>query len=376
MIITTLEISNFRNIAGATLEISPRINVFLGKNGSGKTSLLESIFLLTHGRSFRTLKINRVIRHECERLVVRGHLSSEKQPQLPLVIATERTLEGKARFKIGHQYLTTPAELTRQYPLLLINPDSYRILELGPKYRRQFLDWGLFHVEQSFYGLWQRYNRVLKQRNGCLRQRASPMSLKAWDQEFIAVSEAIDGLRQGYLQAYQQEFERILKALLPSMPISLHYQRGWAQKNDLKELLQQSLERDYELGYTTYGPHRADLLIKLGMHQAHETLSRGQQKLLLFALRLAQGALLRTLASKTCGYLIDDLPAELDRHHQGIVMDFLQKQGFQVLLTGLDEQPFMPILENAPNKVFHVEHGVIQEMRSLACFHKKERCEV
>jgi DNA replication and repair protein RecF len=366
MIITALDISNFRNITAATLTISPRINVFLGKNGSGKTSLLESIFLLTHGRSFRTLKINRVIRHECERLVVRGHLSEDKQQQPPLVIATERTLEGKARFKMGPQYLSTPAELTRQYPLLLINPDSYRILELGPKYRRQFLDWGLFHVEQSFYGLWQRYNRVLKQRNGCLRQQASQMSLKAWDQEFIAVSEAIDGLRQGYLQAYQQAFEGILRDLLPNMPVSLHYQRGWAQKGDLKELLHQSLARDYELGYTTYGPHRADLLIKLGAHQAHETLSRGQQKLLLFALRLAQGALLRTLAGKTCGYLIDDLPAELDQRHQRIVMDFLQKQGFQVLLTGLDEQPFLPILENAPNKVFHVEHGVIQEVEALA----------
>ncbi len=363
MIIQTVDISHLRNINSAQLQLLPTINVVCGENGSGKTSLLEAIFLLTHGRSFRSRKIDRIISHEQQQLLVRGRLiEAEKH----LDIAIQRTIDGKSRLKIANEEVKSFAELVKHYPVLLINPDSYRILENGPKYRRQFLDWGLFHVEHSFYSLWQRYHRVLKQRNHSLKQRVGTLAIKAWDQELISTAEAIDGLRQRYLQAYEAEFEPILKRFLPAHGLSLQYRRGWSQKHSLEDLLQQSLPKDREQGYSTYGPHRADLQIRVGQHQAHEVLSRGQQKLLIFALRIAQGRLLQQSTGKACGYLIDDMPAELDKRHQQVVMDLIHQQQAQIVLTGVDDTIFTSLLKEIPYKMFHMEHGMLKECYNSA----------
>jgi DNA replication and repair protein RecF len=263
------------------------------------------------------------------------------------------------QFKLGQEDIKQCGELARQYPLLLINPDSYRLLEMGPFYRRQFMDWGLFHVEHEFHGLWQRFQRILKQRNEGLRQGLKAPLLKAWDESFVALAEAIDEKRRHYLEGFLEIFHPILEKWSPTKGISLHYQRGWAQKSDLTTLLAQNLEKDYGTGHTTYGPHRGDLVMKVGGYQAHEVLSRGQQKLLLFALRLTQGRLLKELTGKGCGYLVDDLTAELDEIHQERVVNWFFEEGFQVFLTGVDAAPFVSLFKDKIAHRFHVEHGVV-----------------
>ena len=149
MILNFLNIAQVRNISQAEGEISPHFNLFYGLNGSGKTSILESLFLLTHGRSFRTRKMDRVIQSGKEELWVRGVLGDPQGPSLTMGV--KRGLDGTVQFKLGQEDIKQCGELARQYPLLLINPDSYRLLEMGPFYRRQFMDWGLFHVEHEFH---------------------------------------------------------------------------------------------------------------------------------------------------------------------------------------------------------------------------------
>lgn len=362
MSLVSLDISHFRNISYQQLQLIPGINVICGPNGSGKTSILEAIFLLTHGKSFRSRRIDRIVQHEKESLCVLGKLSQDNEQVLQ--IAIEKGCNGDSKLKVANDFINTTAELTKLYPLLVINPDSYKILESGPKHRRQFLDWGLFHVEPQFFTLWKRYNRTLKQRNSGLKQHMPKSLIQSWDQELISLADGIDQLRTRYIDAFQPIFFDILAQFIHIEEITLHYQRGWSQKHSFAEVLEQSFSRDHETGFTHSGPHRGDLLIKVGGVQAHEVLSRGQQKLVIVALRLAQGLLLREFTQKSCGYLIDDLPAELDAVHQQKVAEYLKHLQSQVIVTGVDERLFQGLLGTDPYKMFHVEHGKITLMSS------------
>ena len=150
-----------------TLNPSPRINILHGDNGSGKTSLLEAIHLLGMARSFRSTRLNPVISHEQGSCTVFGQVELGEEQSSALGISRDRS--GEIRIRINGQSVRSAAELAETLPLQLINPDSFRLLEGAPKLRRQFLDWGVFHVEPRFLQAWQRLQQALRQRNSWLR---------------------------------------------------------------------------------------------------------------------------------------------------------------------------------------------------------------
>src|SRR5690606_29540399 len=172
----------------------------------------------------------------------------------------------------------------------------------------------------------------------------------------------IDRYRRDYILALKPVFERTLAELIELDELTLSYSRGWDKDRSLDDVLQASLLRDQQLGYTQAGPQRADLRLRLGGHNAAEVLSRGQQKLVVCALRIAQGHLLDGVRRRQCIYLVDDLPSELDEQHRAALCRLLEELNCQVFITCVDQDMLKDGWRtDTPITVFHVEHGRITE---------------
>jgi DNA replication and repair protein RecF len=362
MPIYRLTIQNLRNIAVATLEPAPQFNIIYGENGSGKTSVLEAIYLLGLGRSFRSRTINSTVQLGKDTVTVFGLIKESNNLEIPVGI--ERQKDGTIIIRVQEQNINSIAELAHYLPLQIINQDSSQLLTGSPKLRRQFLDWGLFHVEQSFFPVWKRFQRSLQQRNAALKNKVSPNELKLWDREFIETAKIIYKLRSKQLQQFKQVFETTYRQLNPTSEVELIYKRGWNNEVDLEQALIDSLIRDRQYGFTHDGPHRADIDIKIGKMLAGQLLSRGQQKILTYSLLLAQGQLLARHTNRKCIYLIDDMPAELDENHiKAVLACFIEMQS-QLFFTCIEHSQLTKYL-NSKIKLFHVEHGVVSTNKEI-----------
>lgn len=361
MSLTRVTVTAVRNLHPVTLSPSPRINILHGANGSGKTSFLEAVHLLGLARSFRSTRLTPVIQYEQPVCTVFGQVQLADQRQSNLGISRDR--HGEFQIRIDGQNARSAAQLAETLPLQLINPDSFRLLEGAPKIRRQFLDWGVFHVEPRFLPAWQRLQKALRQRNSWLRRGTlDAASQAAWDRELCLAGDEIDGYRRAYIQALKPVFERTLGELVELSGLTLSYYRGWDKERDLQEVLSASLVRDQQIGHTQAGPQRADLRLRLGAHNAADILSRGQQKLVVCALRIAQGYLVNHAKRGQCIYLVDDLPSELDEHHRRALCRLLEDLNCQVFITCVDHELLREGWRtDTPVAMFHVEHGCITQ---------------
>lgn len=361
MTIRHLRVTGVRNLAPVTLDPSPRINLLYGYNGSGKTSFLEAIHFLALARSLRSTRIQPMISHDQEQALVFARIETPTGGELNLGVSRNRHAE--VQIRINGDSIRSMAELARHLPVQLINPESFRLLEGSPKIRRQFLDWGVFHVEQAFLHAWQRLQNSLKQRNSLLRHAIiDANSLQAWDHEFCSASELVDQLRQDYIRRLKPVFTDTLSQLIQLPDLTLSYYRGWDREKSLQEILDSSRQRDRTLGHTQAGPQRADLRLRIGSQNALDVLSRGQQKLVVCALKIAQGHLLAQAMQQRCIYLVDDLTAELDPAHRKALCRLLEQLQCQVFITGTEQAGLnFDWHQETPVSMFHVEHGHIQE---------------
>ena len=360
MSLLRLSVTALRNLQTVTLFPSPQINILSGANGSGKTSLLEAIHMLGLARSFRSTRLQPVIQHEQDALTVFGELNTCAGTRS---LGVSRSRHDDFNIRIDGQTVSSAAQLAQTLPLQLINPDSFRLLEGSPRVRRQFLDWGVFHVEPRFLGAWQRLQRALRQRNSWLRRGTIDRAAEAaWTHELVLASAEIDAYRRSYIQALKPLFEAALSRLLELQDLQLSYYRGWDKERELGEVLSASLLRDQQLGHTQAGPQRADLRLRVGAFSAVDVLSRGQQKLVVCALKIAQGHLINQHRSGECVYLVDDLPSELDAQHRQALCSLLEDLNCQVFVTCVDSKILAECWHaNTPVTMFHVEHGSITQ---------------
>lgn len=352
MTLCWIEVHNVRNISSVKLKLNPRFNLFLGKNGAGKTSLLEAVYLLGRGQSFRS--------NDVLAATTRGATSCTVTAKIALrgVVGVELT-KGGLTGRINGEPLRNRAALAEFTPLLFIGPDSHRFVTEGPELRRKLIDWGVFHVEPNFISLWRQYQHILKQRNVALKL-GHPVD--PWDNAFIEVAERLDACRYSYINQLLSYVQHYVEQLLQINTMSYQYVRGWREDMTIGDVLKANLEHDRVQGFTRFGPHRADLHIKCDTKPVKDILSRGQQKLLVNSLHLAQVALLTTVINRPCTLLIDDLASELDIHHRERLIELLADMNVQVLLTTVVDWKW-PLKDIESCTVFHVEQGRVTSLK-------------
>lgn len=347
MSLVQLTVEDLRCLQRAELALDPKRNLIWGSNGSGKTSLLEGIFLLGRGRSFRTRNSERLIRHGQPRLTVFGRTDGVP----PQAVGVQVAKAGGTTARINGASAGSLTELSQSFPVQIIDPGVHKLVEEGGFRRRRWMDWAVFHVEYGFADLWVRYTRAVKQRNAALRHQ--PTQAAAWDPEVARLGELIAEARRGMLDQMQAGWRESV-ASLSGLEVDLNYSRGWSHDVPLAQALVDSRARDQARGLTHSGPHRADVLVRLHGRPAREVLSRGQQKLVAIAMTLAQIRLLQERTATTPTLLLDDPAAELDGPHLLRFIHEVSCLKCQLVLTSL--QPESDLF-GRPERVFHVEQG-------------------
>lgn len=359
MHISSFTIQNFRNIKFSKINCHKNFNIFYGPNGCGKTSILEAITYLALCRSFRTSNIQSLINQDSKSFVLNAKVDELIND---LNISTSLGIEKKRSqdfiVSINGHITSKLSDLINKLCLQLIHPQSSELILEGPDYRRKFVDWGLYYHVDSFGYLFSRYKKILKQRNTLLRLNKLK-DIYIWDKLLADISDEINTLRQEYINKFIAVVTPILYEFFGDFSFDFVLNFGYPNDINLVDLLKQNLEKDSVLGYTYYGCHRADLKVKVNKLSASSILSRGQLKLLVCAMRLAQGILLHNETKRNCIYLIDDVNSELDITSQSKLLTHLNKLNSQVFITNISRDITLP--DNLDIGFFSIKDGYILE---------------
>jgi len=350
MALTRLGLRDFRCFAEADLAIAPGVTVIVGENAAGKTSLLEAIHVLAQAKSFRTADNASLIRSGTPGFQITGRVLHEGR-DVPLGIA--RT-GNRVQLRMDSRDAGV-AEVAQCLPVRVLDTGAHALLEGGPKERRRFLDWGVFHVEPEFLGAWRRYQRALKQRNTALRQGASLREITPWSAELETTGVQIDAMRRDYLAKVTDGIARHVRATLDA-DVVLTLERGWPEAQGLAEALDAGYPRDAATGSTRTGPHRAELRIEIEGLRAADRASRGQGKVLAGALIGGQLESFQALTGRQATLLVDDLPAELDEERRVRLWSVLEAIDAQKVVTAIEIEALPAPLRATENR-FHVEPG-------------------
>jgi DNA replication and repair protein RecF len=354
--IKRLQLQNIRNITEVELEPSPQINVFIGPNASGKTAILEAIHLLSCGKSFRTSRMKELLQHTKTSMVVRAALQTK--PKITVKTAIEKQT-GKTTILYNGNVVRKQSEQAKNIPLLLVVPDSHRLITGEPKLRRHWLDWAMFHVKPNYIDTWKDYHKSLRHRNALLKKGGDAGQLLAWEQSMSLTAQSIHKQRLGFIEKISEEIKNLLSGVGWEVP-DIIYVAGWDTSEDLLTCLINGRNSDRELGFTRAGIHRADITFKIQGHSVASQYSRGQIKKYLACLVIAQMQVMEKESGKRPIFLIDDFAAELDEETRQKLLLQLINHGSQVFITSTELDRNLSNI--AGLTVFHVEHGDVNKV--------------
>lgn len=346
-----LRAQNLRCLESIEIPADPSQNVIIGVNGAGKTSLLEAIYVLGRGKSFRGGAVAALIRSGTDGFTVFGEVGNADGRHRLGIQGSRGGIEARCD---GRSQVTI-ADLAQVLPVQVIDPQVHDLIQGGPSGRRRFIDWGVFHVKHGFLAAWRRYRRALQQRNAGLRKGLPQSVVSAWDQELVDAGLLIDAARRSYVDDDLSLSSSICVEML-GKDVKCSYLSGWAADESFAQALAGSWARDQVMRSTQVGPHRAELSIRSDGDGARHRLSRGQQKLLSIALVLTQSIVVARSIGRRVTLLVDEPAAELDDERLGRLLAMLRRDELQLFITALDRAA-LPLA--APSRVFHVEHGAV-----------------
>ncbi|RLA07992.1 MAG: hypothetical protein DRQ51_03980 [Gammaproteobacteria bacterium] len=350
MIFKSIEILRYKNIS--KINIKPeRINFIVGENGSGKTSLLDAFYYCAHGKSF----ISSDVRHQIQYNESDFNLITKiKNNNNELKVAYNKNTKIK-KIKINNKNIQRQSDITKHIPLKTLHPNSILLINGQESHRRDFVNWGLFHMKHSFNDIWSKYLQTLKQRNNSLKTKEISL-IQVWDNKLSFLSQEIDNLRLEYIEILTQTIQQYTQKFFVK-EVSIVYYRGWRQGVELLENLKKEINNDIKKGWTGVGPHKFSLKIMHNNNECRYNFSRGQQKILSYCLVLAQIKLLEVVTGKISVLLIDDILSELDQKNTMTILKIIKKLNNQVFLSSISYTKELKSVKN--HKMFHMKQGSI-----------------
>ena len=363
MHITELRLHQFRNFTSLAISPSSSFNLIYGLNGAGKSSVLEALHLLGFGRSFRTTKANTIVQEACKDAssFCRYNDAGEQK-----TLGINRNKELGFSFSIDGEKTRRISDLARRLPIQIFTPQSSDLILGAPMLRRRFVDWLLFHVEQSFYQANRHYSSAISQRNALLKQMynrgsAAFKAQDVWAPILVEQGESITSFRKDYIKALNVELKALYAEFNPDVDIELRYNQGWDASQSLEESMEHKLERDLMRGSSSSGPHKADIQFLLSGKPASEYMSRGQLRVLVSLLLIAEVRVLKQKTGKSCIFLVDDIAAELDQKTREFFLDTIVSEDAQVFVTAIEKEQLSFAEKYNNKKVFHVKQNHVAE---------------
>lgn len=346
-IVIALKIKNIRSHSEYSLIPDSKVTIITGLNGSGKTSLLESIYIALRGGSFRGSDME-ILRRGCEWWRVDLDLGQAKYTVKFHAQREQKRKEFIIDSKMSHRL---PAK--SKYPVVLFEPDDLRLVDGSPARRRKFLDTLISQLNPLYGTSLRRYERGLKQRNNLLKQGlktgfVDEDELFAWDVLLAESGAFVIHQRQKYIEIINTQINSIYKEVSRTNDtVYISYDPGYedAIQQRLMSELNGARQRDRYIGSTSVGPHRHDMRITLNNFPASGIASRGEVRTILLALKFIEVAITEHVTGKKPIVLLDDVFSELDSIRQGLLSEYLKEN--QVFITSATS--------HAGDKFLHVE---------------------
>lgn len=366
MILRKLSILNYKNIAEATLELSPKMNCFIGSNGVGKTNVLDAVYYLSFCRSASNPIDSQVIRHDAPFCMLEGEYVEDENntSPSPLMISCGIKRGQKKHFKRNKKEYKRLSEHIGLIPLVVVSPSDTLLIEGGSEERRRLMDMVISQYDRAYIDHLSRYNNALAQRNTLLKiedQTPDPQLMQIWEEQMAAEGEQIFLRRQAFVEELTPVFQEYYQQISQNREqVALHYV-SHCQRGPLLQVIQRDRMKDQAVGYSLHGVHRDDLEFTLGGHQMKREGSQGQNKTYVIALKLAQFDFLKRTASQTTPLLLlDDIFDKLDAQRVEQIVRLVAGESFgQIFITDTNRDHLDQILRNAAldYKIFHVEAG-------------------
>ena len=353
MIFKQIELENFRNYGNQKIEFHDKLNLLLGKNAQGKTNLLESLFIMGLGKSFRTNKDSDMIafgkdfaRASC---VVEG-----EKGETDIDIVYQK--EGKI-VKVDGVKLTRSIDLLEHVYIVVFSPDDLKIIKEGPEHRRRFLDRELCQIKPVYYSDLGNYKKVLKQRNFLLREKSPDKNLfSVFDASLADYGTRIAKERKEFTKRLQELSSRIHSDISQGQEdLKLEYETSVSSKEEFRELLEKNFESDVYKGFTSFGPHKDDLKIEVNGTDIRTFGSQGQQRTAALSMKLAEIGLIRQETGCSAVLLLDDVLSELDQGRQRYLIEAMKDVQVFLTATEIDEDVKKMLPEGYE---FHIENGI------------------
>ena len=365
MQLNKLSIINYKNIEAATLDLSAKLNCFIGHNGEGKTNLLDAVYYLSFCRSAFNPKDSEVMRHDADYFVLEGDYTTDGGDKEQVYCGMKRGT--KKHFKRNKKEYKRLSMHIGQVPLIFVSPADATLIDGGSEERRRLMDVVISQYDTPYIEDLNRYNKALQQRNKLLKQEEEPDStlMELLEMQMAEYGEAIYKKRAAFVEELTPVFQRIYQTICEnreqdSLEYVSHCQRG-----SLLDVIRRDRAKDRIMGYSLHGIHKDDLVMRLGDYPIRREGSQGQNKTYVLALKLAQFDFLRrTSGNNTPLLLLDDIFDKLDSSRVEQIVRLVSGDDFgQIFITDTNRDHLDKILQGSSfsYKIFSVEGGEIKE---------------
>lgn len=362
-----ISILNYKNIEQTELDFSHKLNCIIGKNGMGKTNLMDAVYYLSFCKSANNPVDSQNILHDRDFFVVQGFYETDNSE--PLEIYSGLKLRQKKQFKRNKKEYSKLSEHIGLIPLVMVSPSDSILISGGSEERRKFIDVVISQFDREYLDALIRYNKAMLQRNTLLKSEIEPEEelMNVWEELMASAGEVVYSKRKRFIDEFVDVFQSYYSFISQdSETVSLSYE-SHASKGDLLEIIKESRQRDRIMGYSLKGIHKDDLIMKLGEFPIKREGSQGQNKTFLIALKLAQFDFLKRTGSNTTPLvLLDDIFDKLDAHRVEQIVKLVSGDSFgQIFITDTNREHLDKILKKIDGdyKIFEVNNGMVAERK-------------